>query len=202
MAVALSLLVTFPGGLLLISREPPFCRTLAPHGSGIPSSFASPAQASGPEGVQELTPQVSPRMMSVASSGAQLSLKPICLSFQTLWRRCWRQGDQQPPPKHFLLLCLLLQRLPATNSSPCVCLPTLPSNSDPFFLELPDQKAATQPEGFMAPHSVPGPWEQSFTCETPGEERREDLGIPSVQCCAGRCLTTGSQRGCVAPASF
>lgn len=146
-----------PGGLLLISREPPFCRTLASLGSALPSSFASPAQPSGPEGVQELTSQVSPGMMSVASSGAQLSLKPLHLSFQTLWRRCWRQGDQQPPPKHFLLLCLLLQRLPATNSSLCVCLPTLPSSSDLFFLELPDQKVATQPEGFMAPHSASGP---------------------------------------------
>lgn len=124
---------SLPGGLLFISPEPPFCRTLAPPSSAIPCSFTSPAQPSGPKGVQELTPQVSPGMMYVVSLGAQLSLKPLCLSFQTLWRSCWQQGDQQPPPKHFLLLCLLLQRLLATNSSLCVCLPTLPSSSDHFL---------------------------------------------------------------------
>ena len=148
---------------------------------------------------------VSPEMMSLASSGAELPLRPCCLLSRTLPRSLEEASLQgtsglllSPPAARPLLRRLLASACPLSLPSLSVSLPTLPSIR-PFSLSLrpvrcgsslpgsarlwvaPSKGGSIQPEGFTALHWTHRPEGQPFTWEAAGEGGREGLGIPCVR---------------------
>nr|XP_008523645.1 PREDICTED: putative uncharacterized protein FLJ22184 [Equus przewalskii] len=163
-----------------VPPAPPSCMALVPPGAPAPSSLTCPAQPAGTEAAQELAPPISPEMMSPASPGAELPLRPLRLPSRPLSRplgEALAAGGQRhllSPPASVPLSSRAAGPQPSSLPAlPSLSLPSLPS-MHPSSLSLlplgywsflpgtaslsvaPNQEAAIQPEGFTAPLSAPG----------------------------------------------